>query len=43
LYKTPFEPSIAFESDIHSTGGTVKVEDIDSVVIVLSAVKHENY
>lgn len=43
LYKTPFEPGIAFESDIHGTGGTVKIENIDSVVIVLSAVKHKNY
>ena len=42
LYKSTFE-SIAFESDIHSTGGTVRLEDIDIVVIVLSVIKHENY
>lgn len=42
LYKSPFD-SIAFESDIHSTGGTVRLDEIDIVVIVLSAIKHENY
>lgn len=43
LCKTPFEPTIVFKSQIHGTDGTVKVENIDSVVIVLSAVKHKNY
>ena len=43
LYKTPFKPSIAFESDIHSTGGTVDIEKINIVVIVLSAIKSETY
>lgn len=42
LYESQFE-SIAFESDIHCTGGTVRLEDIDIVVIVLAAIKHENY
>ncbi len=38
-----FEPGIAFESDIHSTGGTAKVESIDTVVIVLATSKAEEY
>ena len=43
LYKNPFEPSIAFESDIHSTGGTAKVQDIVAVVIVLATEKANEY
>lgn len=43
LYKTPFEPSIAFESDIHGTGGTVKLETIEVVVIVLATIKADEY
>ena len=43
LYSSPFEPSIAFESDIHGTGGTAKVESIDTVVVVLATSKAENY
>jgi hypothetical protein len=43
LYSSPFEPSIAFESDIHSTGGTAKVQDIEAVVIVLATEKAKEY
>jgi hypothetical protein len=43
LYSSPFEPSIAFESDIHGTGGTAKVQDIDTVVIVLATSKADEY
>lgn len=43
LYKSPFEPSIAFESDIHSTGGTAKVQDIEIVIVVLATSKAEQY
>ena len=43
LFHTPFLPSIAFESDIHGTGGTVEIYRINIVVIVLSANKSENY
>lgn len=43
LYKPSFEPSIAFESDIHGTGGTAKVESIDTVVVVLATSEAENY
>ena len=43
LYKSPFEPGIAFESDIHSTGGTAKVQDIEAVVIVLATEKAKEY
>lgn len=42
LYKG-IEPSIAFESDIHLTGGTRKVEEIETVVIVKAAETSENY
>ena len=43
LYETPFEPSIAFESDIHGTGGTAKLENIEIVVVVLATEKAEEY
>ena len=43
LYKSPFEPSIAFESDIHGTGGTAKVENIEIVIIVLATEKANEY
>jgi len=33
LYQSPFEPSIAFESDFHGTGGTRKIKDIKMVFI----------
>lgn len=42
LYKS-YSPAIAFESDIHSTGGTVRLNDIDVVVIVMASFKHDSY
>ncbi len=43
LFKSPFEQSIAFESDIHSTGGTAKVQDIEIVIVVLATEKAKEY
>ena len=43
LFNTVFEPAIAFESDIHSTGGTAKVENIEVVIIVLATEKANEY
>lgn len=43
LFNTVFEPGIAFESDIHSTGGTAKVQDIEIVIIVLATEKAKEY
>lgn len=35
--------SSAFESDIHSTGGTMELKRIDKIEVVLATKKHENY
>lgn len=42
LYKS-YSPAIAFESDIHSTGGTVRLNVIDVVVIVMAKFRHDSY
>jgi hypothetical protein len=38
-----FEAGIAFESDIHSTGGTARVHEIEIVIVVLATEKANEY
>lgn len=40
---TGMNDSIAFESDIHFTGGTLKIEYIDEFEAKIATIKSENY
>lgn len=44
LYKSILgEKAVAFESDIHGTGGTIKVEYIEEFEAKVAEKKHEHY
>jgi hypothetical protein len=43
LYPTPVGKRVALESDIHSTGNTIDILRIKSVIVKGSKVKHEHF
>jgi len=42
-YPSPIRGQVAFESDIHGTGGTVFIDEIEEFEAVLADKKEKNY